>query len=242
MGAAAEASGRALARVAVGSLFDVVSPYVLRPATGVALPHFILQLARLGKAACDGARTAFVRYLRFVKVQFPEAESLVPLPVSEVLMVRFLNNVAARCVLAAAQPGASPNRNAAGKALRNRLAKVGELFGSLFPAAVMNSAAVRAAARGMSPPVPAQEFNVSVALAVHIEMYALGKYFHRIFPGAPLPPGMSPVVTERARDVLAVKYMSMRGATCGRVRIDSFVSERQAGAAYGHKAHVLLVA
>jgi hypothetical protein len=226
------------ARAAAVSLFDTVSPFILRPASGAQLPHFLLELAKLGKAACDRMRTTFSRYTRFLRQEFPEGQSIVPLPATVDLVVRFLNCLAARRVIEVRAAGdGKVDKGTTGKQIRGSLARVGALFGCILPAAILNASAVKSASRGMSLPVPPQEYNMSVALAIQLETYALGDYFERVLPGIERPAGWSPIATSRARDVLVCTYMSMRGASLSRLRVDSFVSAAEAGDAYGRKAY-----
>ncbi len=236
--AGGSSSTRDKARAAAVLLFDSVSPFVPQPTSGAQLPHFLLELAKLGKAACDRMRTTFLRYIRFLRQEFPESQPLVPLPATVDLVVRFLNYVAARRVIEIRAAGNGKlDKGTTGKQIKGNLARVGVVFGSILPATIFGSSAVKSASRGMSLPVPPQEYNMSVALALHLETYALGEYFDRVLPGVDRPVGWSPIATSRARDVLVCTYMSMRGASLGRLRVDSFVAATEAGDAYGRKAY-----
>ena len=52
--------------------------------------------------------------------------------------------------------------------------RVQRLVFDIFPKSMLSSRAVSSASLGMAPPLVADEFDISVALVVHLEMYALG--------------------------------------------------------------------
>jgi len=218
--------------VAARKLLLEASKFRLGPPCHDDFPHVLLRLARLGNDQCDKARTSFLHYVSFFFRTNPDSSELF---VSTNLVVRFLNSeTASRSV-----SSGSTDKGTCGVGLRRNLMKFGEQFDGFSPTSIMKSAAVKSASRGMAAPSKTSESNISVALVICLELHALGdRYWDHVFPAHPRPHGMSNVTTSRARDVLALIYMSLRGISFNRLELLSFVDASVSGPAFASKSYV----
>ena len=199
----------------------------------VTIDHVILRLARLGKDQCDKARTSFNRYVNFIRLNEPDACEL---PMSADHVVRFLDFENAAWSISAG----SDDKGTCGKGILSGLTKFSEQFVGSFPTGIMSSIAVKSASRGMGVPQKVSESNISVALVICLELHALGNIKWKVlFQDIPCPYIMTDVATLRARDLVALIHMSLRGVSFDRMRLISFVDAMSSGNKFAYKPYVL---